>query len=43
MIKNHYSLSLIKDILDQLVNTKYYIKLNIIVIFNKLQMMYDEE
>jgi len=42
-IKNCYSLPLIREILDRLVKTRYYIKLDIIAIFNKLQKTYNEE
>jgi len=42
-IKNRYSLPLIREILDRLVKTRYYIKLDIIAIFNKLRKTYNEE
>ncbi len=42
-IKNQYSLSLIQEILDWLIKIKYYIKLNIIAVFNKLRMIYENE
>ncbi len=42
-VKNRYSLLLIQEILDQLTKIKYYIKLNIIAVFNKLRMTYEDE
>jgi len=42
-VKNRYSLSLIREILDRLTKIKYYIKLNIIAVFNKLRMTYEDE
>jgi len=42
-VKNQYSLSLIWETLNQLIKIKYYIKLNIIAVFNKLQMTYENE
>jgi len=42
-VKNRYSLSLIQEILDRLIKIKYYIKLDIIAVFNKLQMTYEDE
>jgi len=42
-VKNRYSLSLIREILDQLTKIKYYIKLDIIAVFNKLRMIYEDE
>jgi len=42
-VKNRYSLSLIREILDRLTKIKYYIKLDIIAVFNKLQMIYEDE
>jgi len=42
-VKNQYSLFLIQEILNQLTKIKYYIKLNIIAVFNKLRMIYEDE
>jgi len=42
-IKNQYSLPLIQETLDRLTKIKYYIKLDIIAVFNKLQMTYEDE
>jgi len=42
-VKNRYSLSLIRETLDRLIKIKYYIKLDIIAVFNKLQMTYEDE
>ncbi len=42
-VKNRYSLSLIREILDRLIKIKYYIKLDIIAVFNKLRMTYEDE
>ncbi len=42
-VKNRYSLPLIRETLDRLIKIKYYIKLNIIAVFNKLQMTYEDE
>jgi len=42
-VKNRYSLSLIREILDRLTKIKYYIKLDIIAVFNKLRMTYEDE
>ncbi len=42
-VKNWYSLSFIQETLNQLTKIKYYIKLNIIAVFNKLQMTYEDE
>ncbi len=42
-VKNRYSLSLIRETLDRLTKTKYYIKLDIIAVFNKLRMTYEDE
>ena len=36
--RNHYFILLINEILIKIQNYKYFIKLNIIVIFNKLRM-----
>jgi len=42
-VKNRYSLPLIQETLDRLIKIKYYIKLNIIAVFNKLRMTYEDE
>jgi len=42
-VKNQYSLPLIREILDRLTKIKYYIKLDIIAVFNKLRMTYEYE
>jgi len=42
-VKNQYSLSFIQETLDQLTKIKYYIKLDIIAVFNKLRMTYEDE
>jgi len=42
-VKNRYSLSLIRETLDRLTKIKYYIKLDIIAVFNKLRMAYEDE
>jgi len=42
-VKNRYSLPLIREILDRLTKVKYYIKLDIIAVFNKLRMAYEDE
>ncbi len=42
-IKNQYSLSFIQETLDRLTKIKYYIKLDIIAVFNKLRMIYEDE
>ncbi len=41
--RNRYSLLLIDEIIDKIVNCKHLIKLNIISIFNKLQMHFDNK
>ena len=41
--RNRYSLSLINEIIDKIVNCKHLTKLNIISTFNKLQMHLDNE
>lgn len=43
IIKNQYSLSLIRETLNWLIKVRYYIKLDIIVIFNKLRMTHEKE
>jgi len=42
-VKNRYSLSFIRETLDWLTKIKYYIKLDIIAVFNKLRMTYEDE
>ncbi len=42
-VKNQYSLLLIQETLNRLIKIKYYIKLNIIAVFNKLRMTYENE
>jgi len=42
-VKNQYSLSFIRETLDRLTKIKYYIKLDIIAVFNKLRMTYEDE
>jgi len=42
-VKNQYSLLLIRETLDRLTKIKYYIKLDIIAVFNKLRMTYEDE
>jgi len=41
--RNKYSLSLINEIIDKIVDCKHLIKLNIISMFNKLQMHFNNE
>ncbi len=41
--RNRYSLSLINEIIDKIVNCKHLTRLNIILTFNKLQMHFDNE
>ena len=41
--RNRYSILLIKETLAQITNCKYFIKLNIIVVFNKLRMHFDNK
>jgi len=41
--RNRYSLSLIDEIIDKIVNCKHLTRLNIISAFNKLQMHFDSE
>ena len=44
MIKrNRYSLFLIKEIIEKIIECKHFIKLNIIVVFNKFRMHLDSE
>jgi len=42
-VKNQYSLPLIRETLDRLTKIKYYIKLDIIAVFNKLRITYEDE
>ena len=42
-IKNRYSISLIREILHRLIKVKIYIKFNIIVVYNVLRMIFEEE
>ena len=41
--RNRYSLLLIKKIIKKIIKCKHFIKLNIIVVFNKLRMHFDNE
>ena len=41
--RNRYSLLLIKEIIEKIIKYKYFIKLNIIAVFNKLRMHFDNE
>ena len=41
--RNRYSLFLIKEIIEKIIECKYFIKLNIIAVFNKLRMHFDNE
>ena len=43
MKRNWYFLFLIKKIIEKIIECKYFIKLNIIVVFNKLRMHFDNE
>ena len=44
MIKrNRYSLSLIKEIIKKIISYKHFIRLNIIVVFNKLRIYLESE
>ena len=40
---NRYFLLLIKEIIEKIIECKYFIKLNIIVVFNKFRMHFDSE
>ena len=42
-IKNRYSISLIREILHRLIKVKVYIKFDIIIIYNVLRMIFEEE
>ena len=41
--RNRYFLLLIKEIIEKIIECKHLIKLNIIVVFNKLRMHFDNE
>ena len=41
--QNQYFLLLIKEIIEKIVECKHFIKLNIIVVFNKFCMHFDNE
>ena len=41
--RNRYSLLLIKEIIEKIIECKHFIKLNIIAAFNKLRMHLDSE
>ena len=41
--RNRYSLSLIEEIIEKIIECKHFIKLNIIAVFNKLRMHFDNE
>ena len=41
--RNRYFLLLIKEIIEKIIKCKHFIKLNIIVVFNKLRMHFDNE
>ena len=41
--RNRYSLFLIKEIIEKIIKCKHFIKLNIIAVFNKLRMHFDNE
>ena len=41
--RNRYSLLLIKEIIEKIIKCKHFIKLNIIAVFNKLRMHFDNE
>ena len=41
--QNQYFLFLIKEIIKKIIKCEYFIKLNIIVVFNKLRMHFDSE
>ena len=43
IIKNKYSLSLMKETLNRICKIKIFIKINIIVVFHKLRMIFDEK
>ena len=41
--RNRYFLLLIKEIIEKIIECKHFIKLNIIAVFNKLRMHFDNE
>ena len=41
--RNQYFLFLIKEIIEKIIKCKHFIKLNIIAVFNKLRMHFDNE
>ena len=41
--QNRYSLFLVKEIIEKIIRCKHFIKLNIIIVFNKLSMHFDKE
>ena len=41
--QNRHSLFLIKEIIEKIIECKHFIKLNIIVVFNKFRMHFDSE
>ena len=41
--RNRYFLSLIKEIIEKIIECKHFIKLNIIAVFNKFRMHFDNE
>ena len=41
--RNRYFLFLIEEIIEKIIECKHFIKLNIIVVFNKLRMHFDNE
>ena len=41
--RNRYFLFLIKEIIEKIIECKHFIKLNIIIIFNKFRMHFDSE
>ena len=41
--RNRYFLFLIKEIIEKIIECKHFIKLNIIIVFNKLRMHFDNE
>ena len=41
--RNRYFLFLIKEIIEKIIKCKHFIKLNIIVVFNKFRMHFDNE
>ena len=43
IIKNRYSIFLIREILHRLIKVKIYIKFNIIVVYNVLRMIFEKK